>query len=374
MSSSDNRNKQSKQRPSFQLIQGLRGLASLWVVLFHIEAGNYISDFTAAVPQTITYALFKWGSAGVAVFFVLSGFVIAHSLSDKQIDGTGFLRFVARRSLRLDPPYWAAIILSIAVAAIVALVNNITVKIPSVQTLLYHLLYLQQIFKAPEINTVFWTLTYEIQFYLLLAAAELIVTIGVKNGAAIRVMRFIVMLPLMSLAFFSAWYGSNFEQHRFFIDLWHGFFLGVLAYSSGYRGTSPAPLLALILITTLSSITQPSIFGIPSAITALALFIASRNGYLLHGLGAKSFRFLGQISYSLYLIHIPVMIIGFGAWGRIAGRGLAEDSTGLLVIGALIIGSAWIFWWLIERPSHKLAVELFAEKQKSPSSVLSVPS
>ena len=176
------------------------------------------------------------GKRGCSCFFVLSGFVIAHSLSDKQIDGTGFLRFVARRSLRLDPPYWAAIILSIAVAAIVALVNNITVKIPSVQTLLYHLLYLQQIFKAPEINTVFWTLTYEIQFYLLLAAAELIVTIGVKNGAAIRVMRFIVMLPLMSLAFFSAWYGSNFEQHRFFIDLWHGFFLGVLAYSSGYRG------------------------------------------------------------------------------------------------------------------------------------------
>ncbi|KAB1123843.1 acyltransferase family protein [Neorhizobium galegae] len=69
------------------------------------------------LPDWVETALLN-GGLGVAVFFVLSGFVIAHSLYDKPMSLPEFGRFTLRRSLRLDPAYWASIAVTIAFAAL----------------------------------------------------------------------------------------------------------------------------------------------------------------------------------------------------------------------------------------------------------------
>ena len=64
------------QRENFSLVQALRGFAALWVVLFHLEKQEAATGLTTHLPAWLTYMVFGYGSAGVAVFFVLSGFPI----------------------------------------------------------------------------------------------------------------------------------------------------------------------------------------------------------------------------------------------------------------------------------------------------------
>src|ERR1700683_264814 len=65
------------------------------------------------LPQGVQVAL-EHADLGVEVFFVLSGFVIAHTLFDKTITPRFAGNFVIRRSLRLDPPYWAVLAATVA--------------------------------------------------------------------------------------------------------------------------------------------------------------------------------------------------------------------------------------------------------------------
>ena len=96
---------------------GVRGLAALWVVLFHASEGGHIEHLKSALPDFITVAVFDWGHLGVAVFFVLSGFVMAHTVRKYDFTPAFGTRFMLRRLARLTPPYYASIIFVLAYVA-----------------------------------------------------------------------------------------------------------------------------------------------------------------------------------------------------------------------------------------------------------------
>ena len=346
----------------FPLIQALRGFAALWVVFFHIDKTQYITGLTDRLAVQFHNALFGYGSAGVAIFFVLSGFVISHSLAGKSFGSSDFVRFVARRSIRLDPPYWAAIILSIAVTAALAGVRQDEIVVPSISTMVAHLFYAQEFVGTPEINIVFWTLTFEVQFYVVLALATCLQTWLVVAEYNPRFARAVVMTPMTVLAVLAAANIIGWAPRGLFVTMWHGFFLGILAYEAGHLRKSAALLLFVALVTLIGAVGQESVFGTPAALTALGLFVAGRTGYLERGFSARGFQMLGMISYSLYLIHVPMIRVGFALWGHFAGRGTLQDSLGLVLILASILAVSTIFWWLFERPSHSFAVKFLRRR------------
>ena len=102
---STERKSASKRLP---FIDALRGIAAMWVVIFHIGEGGQIATLQAVIPAWFNSAFFKSGHFGVPIFFVLSGFVIAHAIGSVRVDGRYALRFITRRRLRLDPPYVAS--------------------------------------------------------------------------------------------------------------------------------------------------------------------------------------------------------------------------------------------------------------------------
>lgn len=345
------------RRPKFALVQAARGIAALWVVLFHMEKGENIDRLTPLWPDWITGAVFRYGSAGVAVFFVLSGFVIAHSLADKHMDGREFGRFVARRSIRLDPPYWASMLLMVTAGTALAVLRHVSAPPPEALTVLAHLFYLQELLHRPEIQIVYWTLTYEIQFYLVFAATRWMASRMRDAAAGERAIRAVTFYPLLVLALVSAVLSREWTPHGLFCNLWYGFFAGVLAYEAGYQRRRPIFLLVLSAI--LFVVQRDGVFNVPCAATALVLFLAGRTNWLERGLSGRPWQALGSISYSLYLIHVPTMLVAFAIWRRVIGRGPVQDLAGMTLVSILLLVAASLFWWLLERPSQKLATRIW---------------
>src|SRR5689334_15625966 len=89
----------------FLFVDALRGFAALGVVIFHFTEADHIPLLASALPAWVVLIL-NHGNLGVPVFFVLSGFVIAHSVHSERVTMPFAAKFMLRRSLRLDPPYW----------------------------------------------------------------------------------------------------------------------------------------------------------------------------------------------------------------------------------------------------------------------------
>ena len=168
-----------------KFVDGLRGIAALMVVIYHLAPAGSVGRITAR------------GHLGVEIFFVLSGFVIASVIGDNTITAGYFGRFVVRRCLRLDIPYWTNIALGMGLGAIVL---NFGAPASAIEQIGAHLLYLQGILGFKQINDVYWTLCLEIQFYLSLLVAILLAQRlgGSARSIAFQVAVFLTLPPRSS--------------------------------------------------------------------------------------------------------------------------------------------------------------------------------
>jgi peptidoglycan/LPS O-acetylase OafA/YrhL len=314
-------------------------VAALWVVFFHVGAAGHIARLEAQLPRWAD-SFFTGGHLGVAVFFALSGFVIAHSVRGAQITPSYLGRFMLRRSIRLDPPYWASILFVVLMAMLSARVRGEAFELPSLGQFAAHVLYLQTLLGFPQINLVYWTLTYEVQFYL---ALVLLIMAAQKTRIA---------PPLLALVPYVAtvciWLHVVPVVPGLFVNLWHAFLAGTLAY---WAKSSRLALCAFALVCIVSIGLSPDSFTLLSIGTAVALHFAFRWGYIYRGLDWRWLQFLGTISYSLYLIHNPIV----GAVSFLSARWIGSDIVTLALSIAASIGAAAVFWFLFERPSLALA-------------------
>ena len=178
-------------------------------------------------------------------------------------------RFMLRRSLRLDPPYWVAIALSLGFAIMsAAIVPGKTLPSVSWGQVAAHLLYVQDILEYPSINVIFWTLALEVQFYLiyvlLLMAARNNPKAQFQGTATITVLFGALAISLLwptGILTDGLWPGS-------FLPLWHGFLLGVGAYWS-WRNPRLTPLFGAFAVTVfLFSAARSDLFSIVCTATA----------------------------------------------------------------------------------------------------------
>ena len=344
---------QAKER--FCFVDALRGIAALAVVLFHASEGHHIPQLIAVLPRWIT-EIVGHGNLGVALFFVVSGFVIAHSIYSNRVTFSFAGRFMLRRSLRLDPPYWAAIILAIGFAFLSAKIVP-GKPLPDVTTgqVVAHVLYLQEILGYPEINTVFWTLCLEVQYYLiyvvLLAVTRNNPDAPYQGKPTIAVIGAAALLSLLwptGVIQNGLWPGS-------FLPFWHSFLLGVVAYWS-WRNRTLIPLfIGFTLVIAVSAIFTNNGFSLVSAMAAICLWCAAVTGQIVKSLRWSWLQFLGKISYSLYLTHNPITGASFRAGFMLTGDTLVWEAFWWIVSLACCIIFAEAMWRLIEAPSIRLA-------------------
>jgi peptidoglycan/LPS O-acetylase OafA/YrhL len=143
---------------SLELLRGLAALGVSWLHLTMVHDENWVRLSG------------KYGGLGVAMFFVISGFVILLSIHQRYGDFhvRDFVPYLARRLIRLEPPYLAAVAMVIILCEISSRVPGFAGQPPSYEPLqvLAHLAYVIPLTPYNWLDFVYWTLAYEFVFYL----------------------------------------------------------------------------------------------------------------------------------------------------------------------------------------------------------------
>lgn len=329
-----------------EILDPLRGLAAAAVAWYHF------TNCSEVVQTSWLRASGQYGWLGVDIFFVISGFIIPYSMYRASYEPTRhFGRFLVKRLLRLEPPYLASIVLALSLM-LIRRFSGIGRPAPEVSApqILLHLGYLNTFFGYRWLNEVYWTLGIEFQYYLLLALLyPLLVT--KKRWACLAA---VLALPCSALVVDT----PTMVFH--FLGL---FAMGMLVFQLGTARIPRAAFVpALALITALTAFRLNSLIAFVGCATALAIALR----LTIRHRGMAIFVYLGNISYSLYLLHgligLPIMSLA----GHFAS-GLVCELTGLLGATTLSLLAAAIFYRFVELPAQALSARIQYPAPKSAS-------
>lgn len=334
------------------VIDAFRGICILSVVIFH-----YLVRFA---PPFLPDNLYGYSNAypawlevlqlGVEVFFVISGMVIALTLT--QCDNA--LEFSVKRFARLYPGYIAA---ATATFALMTLVGPAALKVTAADYLV-NFTMLSYDFHHQWVDGVYWTLAVEIKFYAMAAVAYFLF----KE-------RFWMLLAVLGILGLVAQHIQPALAHRFLIPQYMPEFLaGIAAFFLVIvrRKREGAMLMAIALPLfvlnerfmsplrfTPHLIGDAYILGLSAAmITLIAIAPGWRMGPLA---------FVGKISYSLYLLHNNIGVTIIAALKQRGFQDGVAFCLALLVCGFL----AWLSFLLVENPGRRAVMRLYARYRSS---------
>lgn len=297
-------------------LDGIRGLAALFVVLHH----SYLVSFPGypAITGPAWAGWMIYGHIAVVVFIVLSGFSLAVSPARHEWDLGGKSRFAVRRAWRILPPYWAALAFSLIIAW--TLVPQPGEGEPTGKSVAIFGLLLQDVFGSPSPNGAFWSIAVEAQLYvvfpllllmlrrahallMIASVTAVIVAIGLLSPHVSIVDKLQRLTPQFAALFAAGIFAAGIlaANDRIRRLPWH--WLSLAAF---------VPVLAVIVIKG-SVWTIENYFWIDLALgPAIAMLLAAaateRPGWLVGFLDTRPMRSLGSFSYSLYLIHAPIVV------------------------------------------------------------------
>lgn len=341
----------------FLFADGLRGLAALWVVLFHLEEGKHIPFLLQALPEWLGHALFSNGHLGVPVFLVLSGYVMAWTVRKTHLSCQSAANFLMRRLTRLSPPYYFSILFAIVFLILKAIQTKDWSIIPSLSSVGAHALYIEKVLGFKYINSVYWTLWIEIQFYLFFIVVLLLVD-NMKKDVINYMARYTVfyMIALFSLLWPLQILTDSLWPEGF-VRFWYCFSAGLMASWTFATPNKRQELMAIAYFLAILGIGLyiNDLFVIIAGTTAMLLLLAGKLNYMSTWLNWSWVQFLGMISYSLYLLHNPLTGATANILRKILSPGLLTDCFILIVTIFVSIFVAWMAYKLIELPSIRLS-------------------
>ncbi|BAZ01856.1 putative acyltransferase [Tolypothrix tenuis PCC 7101] len=340
--------------PQYKTLDHWRGIAALWVMLFHSFGTTYDKSLHPMVEILKSIASSGW--LGVHLFFVISGYCIAASVYNLSGKKDSSWKFIKNRFWRLLPTYWVAFLVTIAINLISSPFNktNFLDNFPSNwQSWMGNVFLIQPYLQVPFYVVVYWSLVVEIGFYIICACF-----LAIRNQ--VHTDKIIILLAL-ALALIS--FVINYDSRLGFIIYWPEFFCGMLLFNallSKYKNHRYQHNLYLSLMTGMVIIGlfltiklhnyQLLFSSIFSIILYFQYFIDNKISsiYII-----KWLKVIGLMSYSFYLLHLP-----FG--GRVISLGIrfitVQSSTFFLVqifSWIVAISASYIFYRLVEKPLNE---------------------
>lgn len=377
------------------VIESMRGLAALWVFLFHLS-----DPIRKSIPSLHAFA--SEGYRGVPIFFAISGYCIFAAAQNAMARPGGASGFLARRLRRIFPTFWVSILVVMLMPFVLELVSAFKsgqLVVPSPAWLGYSAVdWLGVAFLGKELidtatggsgaytalNTVYWSLAIEVQFYLVVFVAILL---GRYGGAFLACVSLFGVLALLF---------GIFDIPGLFLRYWPGFLCGVLVRLAHTMNLTPEILFGRRQLSMCALLL--GIIGLASALfaahgdigftgsAAIASAVIWCLGGFEHVLSRVSvspqarkisaflllpFVMLGHSSYSLYLLHgkvhqLPDMI----------ARQILPATSPLYVLAIVVMTClmCYAFYYLVERrfQSRRLAAPGTGTAPMAPSGVPSM--
>jgi peptidoglycan/LPS O-acetylase OafA/YrhL len=339
----------------FAALDSWRGIAACLVAFYHLHAFSAKSHL-AGVAGLLNSYLF------VDFFFVLSGFVIAANYEQRLAEGFSLWRFALLRFGRLYPLHLAVlagcILLHLAHAAGgVGGVSAFQAPFWSADTVVANLLLLHSLHLYDFLtwNAPSWSISTEFYTYLLFAAAVALTT---RRIAMLLVPA--VLVSALALCILVPHIDTTVEWGL--IRCIFGFSVGVLAWhvhrTTPLRSGTGLELMSIILMIVFVwragaiklSIAAPAVFAV------VVLAFAAEAGAMSRLLRAPALRWLGERSYSIYMVHFLVwlVLVDCAKLFRLAGIDLMQANGDLvsLVYFLLVLGVATVTYRWIEVPAR----------------------
>ncbi|MEU7690509.1 acyltransferase family protein [Microbispora hainanensis] len=356
-------------------LDGIRGIAALFVVLHHcwlLSFPGFPADTGPAWAGWLVY-----GHLAVVMFIVLSGFSLAVSPARSGWRLNGLRRFAYRRAWRILPPYWAALLFSLVVAW--TLIPQPGQGSPTAKSVLVYGLLVQDLFGSPSPNGAFWSIAVEAQLYVVFPLMLLVLR---RAGAAVLLAVLTVVVALIGLL------APYVPAVDLFMRLTPQFAVlfaigavaagaaaamtpGITARGVTREDVSPwpsrlpwlalaaaAPVVLLIVVRgpewTVEHYFWVDLAVGPAVGLLLASVAAGRPRPLVRLLDTRALRRLGSFSYSLYLIHAPIVVV---VNRMVLAPRLAPGVTTFLATLALTVPlallAAWLFASVFELPFQR---------------------
>lgn len=323
-----------KLQKNISVINAYRAIGILIVVFSHYTV-NVIGFFDS---PALSY-IHNVGKIAIVVFFTISGFVIPWWLKHAQYQIRDYGRFVARRMIRIEPPFIIALFLAIAYTYVRTLspYYNGVDTIPTIKQILIQLGYLVPFFPGEEwIRGSYWTLAVECQWYLVMGLAF---PLFFNKRLWVRVSMYILVIVGVKLI------GQYLFQY--FPALLVGSLL--CSYMTDTIGKkeyiiATAGILIFMLIDTNLLFVVGSVIIIP-----MILYVPDYKN--------KTLTFIGNMSYSIYLMH---SITGVAVVNYFSHSVTNTFLKILVVIGGVLFTliCSYIFYRLVEKPAHKISLKI----------------
>lgn len=335
----------------------MRSVAAVWVVAFHFHftALAGVGDVVAATGPLITS-----GALGVDLFFVLSGFVIAYTYLEKlgpalRLRTAG--RFVRARAARLWPAYVVVFnLFGVWILARLLLGHDGDVAFQSTQPVVGVGAWFEQLFMvqlwdhryfdgASWVGST-WSISAEWLAYLLFPVAALGFHRLRDLPRPVLALAALALMVPMAWAYLSS--GSPYYPWSWAVRILCGFGAGVLAFLV-VRRTPPTPrakrvasrVAELTVVAIVGGLVAGELFGQGRGGAVIALFpvlvgaLAMADGGVARLLSTRPMVYGGRVSYSLYLVHIPMFEVYWLAMAYVPA--LWQPTPAAHLVGAAVL-------------------------------------
>lgn len=345
-----------------QGLDGLRGVAVLWVIGYHLFGRQPVHPVIESVPGLGPLLSFGW--LGVVIFFVLSGYLITTQLVQARGQPGYWRRFFAKRTARILPAY-ALLLLSLPLAAAMWPVERAAVVFNHQVPFWSHFLLVQNFFMTGsgylgnEWLRPTWSLAVEVQYYLFIA-----LFIALWPPRLLR-----AGLALLAVGALVARYGmAAYLDHPapsmmvLAVARMDSFALGGLvallpAGSWSWRqatiwgvgaaaGAGSFIFYALGGFGSFTPAVLPLYYTFVSAATAALVVLLARGAWPSSWLDGTWLVAAGRYSYFLYLFHMPVAWVVHECVHQAAPR---SDTTAGFLTSAASVAITWVLAWAAGR-------------------------
>lgn len=365
----------------FRALDGLRGVASLLVVLLHVEWPNHLTS----------NRFVQNGYIAVDLFFVLSGFVIASNYLHRIENLRDVVRFLGLRFFRLYPLHIAVLGAFVVLELAKLIIQHALGVAPGGQTpftntssapaLVANIFLVQglHLIDYPTWNGPSWSISCEFFAYVVFAIAVVTRMVGGRRFFALG-----SMMAAGGYAALALTQGTlDLTANWAFVRCLAGFFLGMMIFritsqrriqsKSGIRQAGELVVTAAVILTMSLGAGFAVALVIPLFVAVITL-LQSDEGPVARVLNAKPAQWLGRVSYSIYMVHDFLVVCLLIVLKRVFGLPSSMYSIrsipivavdpwigDLLVVGIVmaVLATAALTYTYIEEPGRLYGRRLF---------------